>query len=163
MGFLSQMKKLLPVSSRSFHRHEDVSEANQQKLLHRLDEISNQIAGLHESQDDIRNRVIWQDGEANYRLERFQYLFWQLYRHEGESEEAAKIRFFHSLTPHGDNLMLMQDAGAALLHHFADICKRTTFCTGLMAELSSELFVMAILSPGTTTSTYTCPRISFSN
>lgn len=124
MGFLSQMKKLLPVSSRSFHRHEEVSEANQQKLLHRLDEISNQIAGLHESQDDIRNRVIWQDGEANYRLERFQYLFWQLYRHEGESEEAAKIRFFHSLTPHGDNLMLMQDAGAALLHHFADICKR---------------------------------------
>lgn len=124
MGFLSQMKKLLPVSSRSFHRYEEVSEVNQQKLLHRLDEISNQIAGLHESQDDIRNRVIWQDDEANYRLERFQYLFWQLYRHEGESEEAAKIRFFHSLTPHGDNLMLMQDAGAALLHHFADICKR---------------------------------------
>lgn len=93
MSFLTRIKKFLPVSSRSFHQHEEISEANQQNLMRRLDEISGQIAGLHESQDDIRNRVIWQDGEANYRLERFQYLFWQLYRHEGEAKKTLKFAF----------------------------------------------------------------------
>ena len=63
----------------------------------KLREQSAQIRDLQVRVKDIQDRVydvLWQQITTNYHRD---LMYWQLYRHEGESLLDAKLRFFHSL------------------------------------------------------------------
>ena len=63
----------------------------------KLKEQSAQIRDLQIRVKDIQDRVydvLWQQKTTNYQRD---LMYWQLYKHEGESLLDAKLRFFHSL------------------------------------------------------------------
>lgn len=123
MGFLRHFKRLLPVSSRSFHAFEQAATQRETQLTDQTDRLSRQLEAISERCDRLERQnadlLRNQDFEQSRDLE----LFWGVYRHEGEDLMTAKLRFFRSLPYPTGLAKLHQDAESALFHAFIRICR----------------------------------------
>ena len=89
----------------------------------KLKEQSALIRDLQIRVKDIQDRVydvLWQQKTTNYQRD---LMFWQLYRHEGESLIDAKFRFFHSLPKAKGYERKSQILLANLLHKIHKVCE----------------------------------------
>lgn len=113
MSFLHKIKKVLPVSSRSFHAFEQYS-------LQRIDQLHDEIHLLREQNEQLREELIkWDQHDQQKQM----LLYWQLYRNSGEDLTDAKQRFFRSL-PKADGLQrTFQRAEIKLFREFDKLCK----------------------------------------
>ena len=94
-SLLNQVKKYLPVSSRSFHAFEQKNINKMQYLEGAIEKLQAQNAELLQKLDSLKD----QSHEAHsYEQTRDMMMFWQLFRHSDENLEEAKKRFFPRLT-----------------------------------------------------------------
>ena len=96
MSFLSKVKSLLPVSSRTVHA---------------------MYAELYDLLSKQRSEQAAFEGQASLML-------WELYRREGESLGDAHKRLYHGLSHAEGGMRLYQLANAQLLHEFDAFCKK---------------------------------------
>lgn len=134
MSVLGKMKRLLPVSSRSFHAFEH--HANEDRRAMRLqltsmqernDKLHESVSALQETVSQLREAAAqaqYEDAaERDYEQQQSMMLFWQLFRRSDESLEEAQLRFFRSLPKAAGINRLFQDTEAKLFAEFDRFCK----------------------------------------
>ena len=123
MGLINRVKSILPGSSRSLHSaHEDivsrlcVIQERMEAAQFRIDSIGRSVGDLSSSLNELETELDAHDTHMK--------LFaWEFYRHDGESIEAAKRRFFRSLPVATAGARLLQLGNAKLLEEFDKICR----------------------------------------
>jgi lipopolysaccharide cholinephosphotransferase len=125
--FKSLKQRVLPASSRSFHAAEASNAAEHVHLSNQLDQVERRLEDLSTNLTELHNQLAqvreYSAQEHSYEQNREMILFWSFYQQEGETEQDAKLRFFHSLPPAKGVHKLFQDAEAKLLLQFNEFCK----------------------------------------
>lgn len=124
MNFFRRVKRLLPVSSRSFHANEAAQAQRETRALERLDGISRRLDDATRQLEALREQNQRLKQELDFEQSRDLELFWALYAKPGEEPLDAKLRFFHSLPYPTGIARLYQDAESALFHAFIRICRQ---------------------------------------
>lgn len=116
----SKIKQFLPGSSRSLHTmHEDLNRA--QEELHRLYErIEVADRGINMNLN-YKYQLLSDDLQAHD--SHMKMFAWEQYRHEDESIDDAKKRFFSSLPSATGGMRLLQIGCAKLFQEFDSLCK----------------------------------------
>lgn len=155
MSFLSAIKKVLPVSSRSFHAAEqhfvaqtnsikdDLLEAKlkQDELLARIEHANSGIEGITTKCADIHNTL---EAEAERNKLRMEALMKRAYPEASPAEIRRKI---FSLMPEAEgDARIMQKANARLMFELDSICQRVglpywTAYGSLIGTLSRDGFI----------------------
>lgn len=155
MSFLSAIKKVLPVSSRSFHAAEqhfvaqtnsikdDLLEAKlkQDELLARIEHANSGIEGITTKCADIHNTL---EAEAERNKLRMEALMKRAYPEASPAEIRRKI---FSLMPEAEgDARIMQKANARLMFELDSICQRAglpywTAYGSLIGTLSRDGFI----------------------
>lgn len=153
MGLISKIKSYLPGSSRSLHAmHDDLHDMvqrvsdNQNQFSDQQAKMAAQLREIEDALGDIYRRVEVADrginGNIDFKFEErtipmverlsndldahdthIKMIAWELFRHDGESVDDAKKRFFRSLPGATGGLRLLQLGCAQLLREFHDLCK----------------------------------------
>lgn len=120
-SLLNQVKKYLPVSSRSFHAFEQKNINKMQYLEGAIEKLQAQNAELLQKLDSLKD----QSHEAHsYEQTRDMMMFWQLFRHSDENLEEAKKRFFRGLPKAHGLARLFQQAETKLFKEFNSLCRK---------------------------------------
>lgn len=155
MSFLSAIKKVLPVSSRSFHAAEQhfVAQTNsikddlletklkQDELLARIEHTNSGIEGITTKCADIHNTL---EAEAERNKLRMEALMKRAYPEASPAEIRRKI---FSLMPEAEgDARIMQKANARLMFELDSICQRAglpywTAYGSLIGTLSRDGFI----------------------
>ncbi|WEV41851.1 LicD family protein [Bifidobacterium sp. ESL0682] len=132
---INKFKRLLPPSSRSFHTFEDNSYQRMDNLEAQIHDLQTQTHDLEAQAQRLVNqneRLIslvedlqkTSQQEHAYEQDRDMMLYWQMFRRDGESLEAAQLRFFRGLPKETGIHKLFQDAEAALFSQFDVLCRQ---------------------------------------
>ena len=137
---MSQLKKLLPVSSRSFH-------AMEKYLVEQNQILKDELSAIREQQNRLFARIEQADNGINMNLNykvgtvlspalesisndldahdsHMKMFAWEQYRNAGESIDDAKKRFFRSLPQATGGMRLLQLGCAKLLSEFDSLCRK---------------------------------------
>lgn len=131
MPFFRALKQFLPISSRSFH-------AAEQHFDEKLDHIEHSVVA--QLMQRIEQADIGINGNINHKFdicypmmesfsedlaahdEHMKMFAWEMYKHEDESVDDAKKRFFRSLPEATGGMRLLQLGCTKLLHDFDVLC-----------------------------------------
>lgn len=123
MSIFSRVKRILPVSSRSFHANERSEAERDERTNRQLTTVIGRLSDLQNRLDDVTKQNEQLRADIDFYGDRDQEFLWQLYRHENEPLETAKMRFFSSLPAPTGIDKLHQDAEAALFRGFIKVCE----------------------------------------
>lgn len=144
---MSELKKILPVSSRSFHATEKYLVEQNQILKDELASIKGDLAAIKDQQNRLFARIEQTDnginGNLNHKVNyvlspaiksisddldahdsHMKMFAWEQYRNAGESITDAKKRFFRSLPQATGGMRLLQLGCAKLLSEFDALCQK---------------------------------------
>ena len=119
---LKKVKRILPVSSRSFHGYEGEFRETLQQVSGQLSARDAQINDLRREIGDMRSRLDQLQEKHEYEEDRQMMLFWAAYQKPGEALEETKLRFFRSLPEASGNDRLFQKAELKLFTEFINVC-----------------------------------------